>query len=243
MARADGRRANEIRPAAITTGFLKNSPSSVLVEMGNTRVICTASVEERTAPFLSGTGLGWVTAEYGMLPGSTGSRKPRNTRGVDGRTAEIQRLIGRCLRTVTDRAALGERTIRIDCDVIDADGGTRTAAVTGAYVALADAVKRLAAKDLVKGRVIDEPLAAVSVGIVDGKCLLDLPYREDVAAEVDMNVAMTASGRFVEIQGTAESRPFDAAELDSLLSLAKRGIRKLIRLQKEALSSKAEKRS
>ncbi|MHC4715180.1 MAG: ribonuclease PH [Planctomycetota bacterium] len=237
MARPDGRRANELRPVTVRRHFLKTCPSSVLIEMGDTRVICTAIVEGRVPPFLEGTGEGWVTAEYGMLPASTTKRKQRNTRGVDGRTAEIQRLIGRCLRIVTDRGKLGPRTVRIDCDVIDADGGTRTASITGAWIALADAVARLEAKGAVSGGVIREPVAAVSVGIVGGKVLLDLAYVEDSSADVDMNVAMTASGELVEVQGTAESRAFTNEELDRLLRLAGKGIRKLVRIQKEALKS------
>lgn len=237
MARGDGRRANQLREVKIATGFLRNCPSSVLIEMGNTRVICSATVEERVPPFLANSGTGWVTAEYGMLPASTSGRKKRNTNGIDGRTAEIQRLVGRVLRAVTDRRRLGERTIRIDCDVIDADGGTRTASITGAWVALADCVKRLKAAGRVKGRVLIEPVAAVSVGIVEGKPLLDLCYAEDSAAQVDMNVAMTASGGFVEFQGAAEERPFHSDELAAMLKLAKSGIRKLVRFQREALRS------
>lgn len=235
MRRTDGRKANELRPVRLERGFLRNCPSSVLIEAGGTRVVCAATVEQKTPPFLSGTGRGWVTAEYGMLPGSTSTRKNRNRGKVDGRTSEIERLIGRCLRAVTNLDELGERTIRIDCDVLDADGGTRTASITGAFVALADCVARLKTDGAVSRKVIREPVAAVSVGIVDGRPLLDLAYVEDSAADVDMNIAMTASGRFVEIQGTAESRPFSPDELEVLLALAKRGIRKLIRIQKEAL--------
>ena len=237
MARADGRKPGDLRPVSITRGFLKHCPSSALVEMAGTRIICSATVEERVPPFLEGTGRGWVTAEYGMLPGSTQGRKRRSHDGVDGRTAEIQRLVGRCLRAVTDLDKLGERTIRIDCDVIDADGGTRTASVTGAWVALADAVGRLEKEGALTGKVVRCPLAAVSVGIVDGRPMLDLAYGEDSAAQVDLNVAMTATGRFVEIQGTAESAPFTRDQLDAMLALAARGIRKLIRIQKEVLKS------
>ncbi|MCD6405012.1 MAG: ribonuclease PH [Planctomycetes bacterium] len=235
MRRPDGRKANEPRSVHLAKGFFRSCPSSVLIEAGGTRVACAATVEQKAPPFLAGTGRGWVTAEYGMLPGSTSTRKNRNRGKVDGRTSEIERLIGRCLRAVTTLDELGERTIRIDCDVLDADGGTRTASITGAFVALADCVARLKAGGAVSGKVIREPVAAVSVGIVDGKPLLDLAYVEDSAADVDMNVAMTASGEFVEIQGTAESRPFSPDELEALLALAKRGIRKLIRIQKEAL--------
>jgi len=237
MPRPDGRRAGDLRPVRITRHFLKNAPASALFEAGNTRVLCTAVVEEGVPPFLKNSGRGWVTAEYGMLPASTTTRKARERAGkVDGRTAEIQRLIGRSLRAVTDMSKLGERTIWIDCDVLDADGGTRTASVTGAYVALADCVADLAAKGSVSGKVIREPIAAVSVGMVKGKPVLDLSYMEDSAAEVDMNVVMTAGGRFVEIQGTAESRPFTRGELDVLLALARKGIARLVRMQKEALS-------
>jgi len=237
MARADGRKPADLRPVRMRRGFLKNCPSSVLIEQGNTRVICAATVEERVPPFLEGTGRGWITAEYGMLPGSTQGRKRRNRSGVDGRTAEIQRLVGRCLRAVAHLDKLGERTIRIDCDVIDADGGTRTASLTGAWVALADAVGRLDKKDVPAGKVLASPIAAVSVGVIDGRAVLDLDYSEDFAAEVDMNVAMTSAGRFVEIQGTAESAPFTRDQLDAMLKLAAKGIRKLIRIQKEVLGS------
>lgn len=237
MPRADGRKPGEMRPVSIERGFLKNCPSSVLIEMGNTRVICSATVEKKVPPFLEGAGRGWITAEYGMLPGSTQGRKRRSRDGVDGRTAEIQRLVGRCLRAVTDLDKLGERTIRIDCDVIDADGGTRTASVTGAWVALADAVGRLEKKGAITGKVLRSAVAAVSVGIVDGRVMLDLAYGEDSAAQVDMNVAMTSTGRFVEIQGTAESAPFTADQLDAMLKLAARGVRKLISVQKEVLRS------
>jgi ribonuclease PH len=207
--------------------------------MGNTRVLCAATVEEKVPPFLEGAGRGWVTAEYAMLPASTTTRKERERSGkVDGRTQEIQRLVGRALRAVTDMAKLGPRTIRIDCDVLDADGGTRTAAITGAYVALADCVGRLAAEAGVSLETLKEPVAAVSVGLVDGKALLDLCYAEDSSADVDMNVVMTAGGKFVEVQGTAESTPFTSRELDALLKLAKAGVRRLVKLQEEALRLK-----
>ncbi len=188
-------------------------------------------------PFLAGSGRGWVTAEYGMLPASTNTRKSRDRSGkVDGRTAEIQRLIGRSLRAVTDMTRLGERTIWLDCDVLDADGGTRTASVTGAYVALADCVARLKRQGLVAGKVLREAVAAVSVGIVGSKPLLDLSYVEDSAAEVDMNVVMTSGGRLVEVQGTAEAQPFSREDLDEMLALGARGIRRLVKAQREALS-------
>ncbi len=234
MARPDKRRAGELRPVRIVRGFLRNTPASVLIEMGKTRIVCAASVDESVPPFLKGSGRGWVTAEYGMIPASTPTRKPRDRGQVDGRTQEIQRLIGRSLRAVTDMTRLGERTIRIDCDVLDADGGTRTAAITGAYVALSDCVAELERKGLVKGRVLRSHVAAVSAGIVDGVALLDLSYVEDSAADVDMNIVMTSSGRFVEVQGTAESAAFDREELDKLIALASRGIKSLIRKQKEA---------
>jgi len=237
MTRPDGRRRDELRGVRITRHFLRNTPSSALIEMGNTRVLCAATVEERVPPFLEGSGRGWVTAEYGMLPASTPTRKDRERSGkIDGRTQEIQRLIGRALRAVTDTSRLGARTIRIDCDVIDADGGTRTAAITGAYVALADAVGRLAEEAGVSLETLKEPVAAVSVGIVDGKAVLDLCYAEDYSADVDMNVVMTAGGKFVEVQGTAESRPFDSKDLAALLALARKGIQKLVKMQQEALS-------
>jgi ribonuclease PH len=239
MARPDGRRAGDLRPVKITLGFLKTTPSSVLIETGNTRVICTAIAERGVPPFLQNTGRGWVTAEYGMLPASTTSRKQRERSGkVDGRTAEIQRLIGRSLRAVTDMGKLGERTIWMDCDVIDADGGTRTASVTGAYVALADCIERLRGAGLVKGRVLKEAVAAVSVGMVGGQPVLDLSYVEDKAAEVDMNIVMTSGGRFVEVQGTAENEPFDRGALDALVRLGGKGIRRLLGAQKEALSAR-----
>ena len=239
MPRPDGRRPAQLRPVRIARHFLRNTPSSVLIEMGNTRVVCAATVDESVPPFLKGSGRGWVTAEYAMLPASTPARKERERTGkIDGRTQEIQRLVGRCLRAVTDMSALGERTVRVDCDVLDADGGTRTAAITGAYVALADCVERLRASGKVRGGAIRQAIAAVSVGIVAGKPVLDLSYLEDSAADVDMNVAMTSKGRFVEVQGTAEARPFDGKDLVRLISLAKRGIRELLRLQKEALAEK-----
>jgi ribonuclease PH len=237
MARPDGRSRSELRPVRITRHFLKGAPASVLIEMGNTRVLCTAIAQEGVPPFMANSGRGWVTAEYGMLPASTSTRKQRDRSGkVDGRTAEIQRLIGRSLRTITDASKLGERTIWIDCDVLDADGGTRTASVTGAYVALVDCVEGLRAKGLVTGKVIREAVAAVSAGIVDGKPTLDLSYVEDSGAEADMNIVMTAGGRFVEVQGTGEKRPFTRVELDSILNLGRKGILKLVRLQREALS-------
>jgi ribonuclease PH len=228
-----------MRIVRITRHFLRSAPASVLIEMGNTRVLCTAMAQEGVPPFLANSGKGWITAEYGMLPASTSSRKPRDRSGkVDGRTAEIQRLIGRSLRAITDMAKLGERTIWIDCDVLDADGGTRTASVTGAYVALVDCVEALRARGAVSGRVVREAVAAVSAGVVDGKPTLDLSYVEDSAAEADMNIVMTAGGRFVEVQGTGEKRPFTRVELDSVLNLGRKGILRLVRFQREALLRK-----
>jgi ribonuclease PH len=237
MARNDGREQHALRPVTITRNFSKHAEGSVLVEFGDTRVICTASVEETVPPFLRGKGTGWVTAEYSMLPRATHTRSPREAaKGKQsGRTLEIQRLIGRSLRAVTDMAALGERTIYIDCDVIQADGGTRTASITGAYVALADALATLRHKGLLAGIPLKEAVAAVSVGIVGGEALLDLNYLEDSAAEVDMNFVMTASDRFVEVQGTAEAEPFTVSQMDAMRMLALEGIRHLFRIQQEAL--------
>lgn len=237
MARNDGRDRNALRPVTITRNFIKHAEGSVLVEFGDTRVICTASVEETVPPFLKGKGTGWVTAEYSMLPRATHTRSPREAaKGKQGgRTLEIQRLIGRSLRAITDMAALGERTIYLDCDVIQADGGTRTASITGAYVALADALATLRDKGLLAAIPLKEAVAAVSVGIVGGEALLDLNYREDSAAEVDMNFVMTSSNRFVEVQGTAEAEPFTIDQMDAMRSLAMEGIRQLFTVQKEAL--------
>ena len=237
-ARADGRRKDELRPVRITTNYLKHAEGSVLIEMGDTKVICSATLTDSVPPFLRGKNKGWITAEYGMLPRSSGERIPReSTRGrIGGRTHEIQRLIGRSLRAVVDLEALGERTIWIDCDVIQADGGTRTAAITGAFVALADALR---SQKTLGNRPIREYVAAVSVGKVNGDALTDLCYSEDSGADVDMNVVMTGSGRFVEVQGTAEQTPFAQAELDRLLRMAKKGIRELIRCQRKALKGLA----
>ena len=224
-----------LRPISIQTGFMPYAEGSALVSFGNTKVICTASVEETVPPFLKDKGKGWLTAEYNMLPRSTHTRKRRDREKLDGRTVEIQRLIGRSLRPTVDLSKLGERTLLIDCDVLQADGGTRTASVTGAMVAAAQAVAKLRSS----GKLAQSPMglfvAAVSAGIVDGVPTLDLCYKEDVDAEVDINVAMTEDGKYVEVQGTAEHGPFDRAQLDSLLELAATGIRELIRKQKEAL--------
>jgi ribonuclease PH len=235
--RRDGRQPAELRPVTFQRGFTRYAEGSVLVCFGETRVLCNATVEEGVPSFLRGEGRGWVTAEYSMLPRATHSRSPReSTRGkVGGRTHEIQRLIGRSLRAVIDTQMLGERTILIDCDVLQADGGTRTAAITGAFVALVDAVAGLRRKGLVAGNPLKESVAAVSVGVVEGKPVLDLNYDEDFRAAVDMNFVITESGRFVEVQGTAEEEPFTAAELDALRDLALAGCRELATLQKRAL--------
>ncbi|MBA2564979.1 MAG: ribonuclease PH [Gemmatimonadetes bacterium] len=235
-ARDDGRLPTQIRATTLEPGYLLHAEGSCLISMGNTKVICTASVEEGVPLFRKGKGGGWVTAEYGMLPRSTGTRNAReSTRGrVGGRTQEIQRLIGRSLRAVTELEALGERTIWIDCDVLQADGGTRTASITGAMVALHQAVSYLLARRLIPRSPIREFVAAVSVGLVGRFPVLDLCYGEDAAASVDFNVVMTESGRFVEIQGTAEGEPFGREELETFLELGARGITDLIALQKEA---------
>ncbi len=238
LSRADGRGIDELRPAVFDRDFTEFAPGSVLVSMGRTKVLCTASIEDRVPPWMRGTGKGWVTAEYSLLPGSTGERVTREaTKGrQSGRTQEIQRLIGRSLRSVCDMVALGELQITVDCDVLQADGGTRTASVCGSYVALHDALTRLVQRGVIRTHPLTEAVAAVSVGIVDGVCMLDLPYEEDSRAEVDMNVVMTSSGRFVEVQGTAEGMPFAKSELDELLSLAEHGIAHLLELQADALA-------
>jgi ribonuclease PH len=235
--RTQNRAANELRPVRLTRGFTVHAEGSVLVEFGATRVLCTASVEERVPPFRKGSGEGWVTAEYGMLPRATHTRSDREAaRGKQsGRTQEIQRLIGRSLRAIFDLRLLGERTITLDCDVLQADGGTRTAAITGACVAAHDAVARLLAAGKLERTPITGFVAAVSVGIVDGTPLLDLEYIEDSACDTDMNVVMTGAGHFIEIQGTAEGAPFTRSEMNQLLDLADGGIRTLIAAQKTAL--------
>jgi ribonuclease PH len=232
--RSDKRPANELRATTITPNYLMHAEGSVLIESGNTRVICTASVEDRVPQFLRGSGRGWVTAEYGMLPRSTSTRTQREAAAgkVGGRTQEIQRLIGRSLRSVTNLAALGERTIWIDCDVIQADGGTRTASITGAFVALALALEKLRDRGTLSAVPLIDYVAAISVGIVDGEPLLDLAYDDDSRAQVDMNVVKTGSGQFIEVQGTAEGLPFDRASLDMLLTLADAGIAQLVEKQK-----------
>jgi ribonuclease PH len=236
--RPSGRRPDELRPVSFSTGFTRHAEGSVLICFGETRVVCTASVEPRVPPWLKGQGTGWVTAEYGMLPRATHSRAPREAaRGKQGgRTLEIQRLIGRSLRAVVDLAALGERTITVDCDVLQADGGTRTAAITGGYVALALATRGLLAAREIRGNPIHGQIAAVSVGIVGGVPVLDLDYAEDADAETDMNVVMNEAGGFVEIQGTAEGHAFHRDELDRLLALAGSGIASLLAAQSSALA-------
>jgi ribonuclease PH len=235
--RPGGRRPDELRPVRLTRGYTRHAEGSVLVEFGETRVLCTASVDERVPPFLRESGRGWVTAEYGMLPRATNTRGEREAaRGKQsGRTQEIQRLIGRSLRAVVDLSSLGPRTIQVDCDVLQADGGTRTAAITGAFVAVHDAVSWLLQRKLLPGSPIRDFVAAVSVGIYQGSPVLDLDYAEDSACGTDMNVVMTGSGRFIEVQGTAEGEPFTASEMNDLLSLATTGIRELVGRQKAAL--------
>jgi len=235
--RFDGRKNDEIRPVKITPNYIMHPAGSVLIEMGNTKVICTASVEEKTASHLRGTGKGWVTAEYGMIPGSTGSRKSRERKKVDGRSQEIQRLIGRALRSVVDMDAMGERSIWLDCDVIQADGGTRTASITGAYVALILAFKKLVAEGVLEEIPVKNYISAISVGIIDGEVRLDLPYEEDSRAGVDMNIVMNDEGKYVEIQGTAEDGAFSPEELQQLLAYAKKGCDELMAVQKEVLAS------
>jgi len=235
--RKSGRKFGELRPINITNHYLKNTAGSVLVEFGNTKVICAASLDNKPAPFLKNTGKGWLTAEYSMLPMSTQTRTTRESaRGrLGGRTHEIQRMIGRSLRAVTDLTAFGERTIYLDCDVIQADGGTRTASITGAFIALIDLFKRLRQEGVVKEIPVSDYLSAVSVGIVDNQILLDLEYEEDSRAEVDMNFVMTGSGLFIEVQGTAERVPFNKEQLDLMTELAVSGIQKIIDRQKEVV--------
>jgi ribonuclease PH len=237
LLRQDGRRKDEVRRVKITRDFIKYAEGSVLIEMAGTKVICTASVEQKVPPFLKDKGRGWVTAEYAMLPRATQERTQREaTKGKQGgRTLEIQRLVGRSLRAVTDMAEMGERTIWIDCDVIQADGGTRTAAITGSFVALADAFAALKRRDLIKKRPLTDYLAAVSVGKVGGAVMVDLAYEEDSLAEVDMNLVMTGRGQFVELQGTAERQAFDRKDLDEFLSLGWSAIQSLVALQKELI--------
>jgi ribonuclease PH len=236
MPRPDGRAPDQLRPITVTRDYLRHPEGSVLVEFGDTKVICTATLEDKVPPFLKGQGLGWVTAEYGMLPRSTNTRMNRENRGPSGRSQEIQRLVGRALRAVTDRAKMGERTVWLDCDVIQADGGTRTAAIAGGFMALADALGKIPGVSATA--VLRDCVAAISVGIVGGEPRLDLDYPEDSTAEVDMNVVMTGKGEFVEVQGTAEGAPFGRERLDALLALAAQGIRQLVGVQRRALAAR-----
>lgn len=242
MNRIDGRKYDEIRPIKITRNYTKHPQGSVLIEMGDTKVICTAAIEDRVPPFLKNTGKGWITAEYSMLPGSTAVRKVReSSRGrVEGRTQEIQRLIGRALRSAVDLDAIGERTIWIDCDVIQADGGTRTASITGAFVAMVDAMNQLKENGALKKIPIKSFVSAISVGIVEGQALLDLCYQEDSTAKVDMNIVMTDKKEFIEVQGTGEEAPFSREDLQELLRLGEIGNDALLKIQKESLGEIAE---
>ena len=239
LGRIDGRRRDQIRPVKVTRNFTKHAEGSVLIEMGDTKVICTASVEEKVPPFLKGKGTGWVTAEYAMLPRATHDRSPRESvKGKQGgRTLEIQRLVGRALRAVIDTGRLGERTIWIDCDVIQADGGTRTASITGAFIALADAVTVLRKRDLLKVNPLIDYLAAISVGKVGGHVMVDLAYEEDSHAEVDLNLVMTGAGHYVEVQGTAERTPFNKKDMDEFLDMGWGAIRELVDLQKSLIGA------
>lgn len=239
LGRIDGRRRDQIRPVKVTRNFTKHAEGSVLIEMGDTKVICTASIEEKVPPFLKGRGAGWVTAEYAMLPRATHDRSPRESvKGKQGgRTLEIQRLVGRALRAVIDTGRLGERTIWIDCDVIQADGGTRTASITGSFIALADAVGVLKKKDLIKVNPLTDYLAAISIGKVGGQVMVDLAYEEDSHAEVDLNLVMTGAGQYVEVQGTAEKTPFNKKDMDEFLDLGWGAIRELVDLQKSLIGS------
>ena len=239
--RTDGRKANELRALKITPSYIKTADGSVLIEIGATRVICTAKLEERVPPFVRNSGKGWITAEYGMLPGSSPERIGReSSRGkVGGRTHEIQRLIGRSLRAIADLKSLGERTIWVDCDVIQADGGTRTASITGAYIALAEAARGWLDRGIINSDPIKETVAAVSIGIIDGKILLDLCYEEDSKADVDMNFVMTGSGKFIEVQGTAEHAPFTRKQMERMAEIAQGGIKELIKAQKKVIAGLA----
>ncbi|HEV8573716.1 MAG TPA: ribonuclease PH [Dehalococcoidia bacterium] len=237
MIRNDGRRPNELRPVTITTGYLAHAEGSALIDMGETRVLCAVTVEDRLPRFALGSGAGWITAEYGMLPRSTHTRTARETSGRSGRTAEIQRLIGRSLRSVTKLDLLGERTCVVDCDVIKADGGTRTASITGAYVALTQALHNLRESGRLQTVPLRYAVAAVSAGILDGAALLDLNYEEDFRAAADFNIVMTEAGEFPEIQGTGESHPFTRPEMDELIDLTQAGIRQLFEVQRSALSA------
>ena len=234
MTRSDGRTSGDLRPTRLTPGFLLHAEGSVLIEVGRTRVVCAASVEDRVPPFLRNTGKGWVTAEYGMLPRATSTRTQREASAgkVGGRTQEIQRLIGRSLRSVTRLPELGERTIWIDCDVIQADGGTRTASITGGFVAMVLAMQRMREAGQIKTIPVQDYVAATSVGVVGGMPMLDLAYEEDSRADVDMNIVKTGDGRFIEVQGTAEGQPFERQALDDLMALGDKGIKELVALQR-----------
>ncbi|MEA2658419.1 MAG: ribonuclease [Candidatus Binatota bacterium] len=237
--RSDGRKPNQLRPLTITPSYIKTADGSVLIEMGDTRVICTAKLEERVPAFLRNSGKGWITAEYGMLPGSSQQRIGReSSRGkVGGRTHEIQRLIGRSLRSIADLKSFGERSVWIDCDVIQADGGTRTASITGAYIALMEAVGVWRERGILSADPVQDAVAAVSIGIVDGKILLDLCYEEDSKADVDMNFVMTGTGKFIEVQGTAESAPFTKKQMERMAEIAHQGIKELLQAQKKVIAS------
>ncbi len=239
MTRIDGRRPDELRPVRIETGYLPWAEGSAMIELGATQVLCAVTVEARQPAFLRGTGSGWVTAEYGMLPRSTKERTGREAAAgrQSGRSQEIQRLIGRALRAVTNLDILGERTFTIDCDVLKADGGTRTAAITGSYIALHQAFEKLVAQGALSAVPMSTAIAATSVGLIDGTPLLDLCYEEDARADADFNIVMTGDGRFVEVQGTAESEPFSQGEMDQILALAEKGIRELLERQRDALSA------
>jgi ribonuclease PH len=236
MIRSDGRRPADLRPVTITPNYLDNAEGSVMIDMGGTRVLCAVTIEDRVPRFAIGTGSGWITAEYGMLPRSTHTRTPRERSAGSGRTAEIQRLIGRSLRSVAHLDLLGERTFTVDCDVIKADGGTRTASITGAYVALAIAMQSLVEKKSLRAIPLRCAVAAVSAGTVDGTPVLDLPYEEDSRASLDFNLVMTEEGEFVEVQGTGESHPFTRQEMNEILDLGEAGIRQLFEFQKQALA-------
>jgi ribonuclease PH len=240
MSRPSGRRSDELRALTITPGWLRHAEGSALIELGGTRVLCAASVEDGVPPFLKGRGQGWLTAEYGMLPRSTNTRTRREAAEgrQSGRTQEIQRLIGRSLRAVTDLSQLGERTVRIDCDVLEADGGTRCASITGAWVALALACTRLREGQLIAAEPLRDQVAAVSVGVFEGATVLDLDYAEDSSSDTDMNIVMTGASGFVEVQGTAEGTPFSREQFDALLALAQAGIRRLLDAQRAALSAR-----
>ena len=236
--RTDGRKPNQLRTLKITPSYIKTADGSVLIEMGDTKVICTAKLEDRVPPFLRNSGKGWITAEYGMLPGSSQQRIGReSSRGkVGGRTHEIQRLIGRSLRAIADLKSLGERTVWIDCDVIQADGGTRTASITGAYIALAEAASGWLQRGMINVTPLKDSVAAISIGIVDGKIFLDLCYEEDSKADVDMNFVMTGSGKFIEVQGTAESAPFSKKQMERMAEIAQGGIKDLLKAQKKVIA-------